>query len=229
MDLKIISLSFGTFGVFVCPNKPVEYETPNFNKNKNSLHPPPRARQILTLGSLVLVGVLALLVATALLPSALYALKTGKPHDLGELAEAQLPTTPEWITTTGLVKREALSFRRYGSRGSFRLSQIEGREEIWVVLPVPAKAEEIYVPPTRFTGRLTEISSEILRNRPITQIINASKPAKVEKFLLFHGQTPQTERDSLWGTALLALIGLCSLLFATRLAMRIRPQIEEKS
>lgn len=155
-------------------------------------------------------------VALALGPGAKFALVAGTPQALGALSEARLAEAKSWVSGEGLPKEEALSFRRRGRPGSFRLTQIEGRDDLWVVLPVPkgvASAKEgsvtqdSYVPPSHFSGRLVPLREASLMMDPIAEMIR-SEGGSASDFVLLEGDTPKNHSHLLAATIALALISV---------------------
>jgi len=178
------------------------------------------------LGSLIVLGLGALSVSLTLAPSAEFSLSEGPPAALGPLASAELANQPEWVSGAGETETNALSFQRRGKRGSFRLTRLKKRSELWVVLPVAEASEDIYVPPKRFQGRLLPLEGLGVRNSAVRALIPPEEG--VDSFVLFHGETPKSQRDSLFAALLLAVIGVSCLGFAVRLGRKL-PEPETPS
>lgn len=194
-----------------------------------SLPPPPHFRRRVALFSLVIVGLAALLVTGLLYPAARFSLENGPPRDLGRLSEANLTSAGAWVRGTGRPSQEALAFRRTGHPGNFRLTRLEDRPNLWIVLPVPQGAvspsrgepltNETYVPPSTFVGRLVPLDEAGAMFAPIVSMIGESS-ASEDGFLLVEGDSPRSYRPFLFAALLLAIVGLGCLSFATLLAKR---------
>ncbi|GEM_PF-1508989 len=180
---------------------------------------PPQRDKRIVVAFLLLISLTALSVAAFLLPAARFALVSEKPTNLGALKHANLSQAPEWIKASGIPSAQALSFRRRGVAGSFRLVQLESRKEVWVVLRVhdrPGVSPGTFVPPANFSGRLLPLHKAGLMYAPITQIIEKSKSGKEVQYMLLEGESPRSHRDSLFAALLLTLLGIGSLAFAWR-------------
>jgi hypothetical protein len=175
------------------------------------------------------VGFAALLVGGLLYPAARFALKNGPPQDLGRLNEANLTAASEWVRGTGLPSQEALAFRRTGHPGSFRLTRLEGRANLWIVLPVPRGAisspqgapitGDTYVPPSTFVGRLVALEDAGAMFAPLVEMIGESGGV-TDGYLLVEGDSPRSYRPFLVAALMLAIMGLGCLSFATLLTKR---------
>lgn len=189
----------------------MEFVEDSFNKSDRPLPAPPPGRRRLALGSLVTVGLSALLVVYLLVPSALYALQGGRPQELGPLASASLDEVEGWVSATGTPEKTALSFTRFGTRGSFRLTRAQDRHEVWLLFQVPANFEGEFVPPTHFVGRLRRFTESGLLPAEVLSAL-ASKPNRSEnEFLLVDGDSPASQKPSLYAAILLALVAAACL------------------
>lgn len=184
--------------------------------------PPPNSRRWLTISSLLLVGLSSFLVVAALWPAARFSLHHLEPQQVGPLQAAPLNETMRWVEGSGKTRSDALSFKRRGERGSFRLAQAEGRDDLWLLLKIPETISGSvgYVPPSTFSGRLLPLRDTGLQYAPIASMIEESGHSTENGFLLLDGETPEDHQDSLWAAILLALVGTACLSFAARLLVR---------
>lgn len=210
----------------------MESEENSFSKSQFPIPPPPGLRRRLSLASLFLVGGLALSLALVLYPAARFALQGDGRNELGSLATADLTVGGSWVQGRGTPKQEALSFRRRGRTGSFRLTQLEERNDLWLVLPVPRGAKshsepnaritrETYVPPSLYRGRLVPLGEAGLMLDPIAKLVRA-QGAGPQSFILLEGDSPSGYRHLLIAALLLAFIGCGCLSFATFLMAKSR-------
>jgi hypothetical protein len=194
--------------------------------SENSLPPPPNGRRRLTVVGLLAIAVSAWLVAFALYPAARFSIAERAPSDLGPLSSADLKTARNWVRGEARTAGKALSFERRGERGSFRLTQAQGRTDLWILLRVPNGIDEhsdgagAYVPPSSFSGRLLPLSQPGLHYAPIAKMIEGAGHSTENSYLLLDGEVPASHRDSLWATLVLALLGTACLSLAVRLARR---------
>ena len=194
-----------------------------FNKSESI---PPAAhplRRHLFLGALGAVGLGAWLLVVLLLPRAQFAMLQGDPQDLGPLKDADLTQAGAWVRTSGTPQSDTLSFQRMGATGGFRLTRIEERPNVWLVLGVPqGSTADLFVPPSHFVGRLTRLRDAGISARPVVNMIQAAG-AQSEGYLLFDGESPRSERPALLAALLLALLGTACLSFAVHLCRKPKP------
>lgn len=193
----------------------VESTEDSFSKSESLVPAPPAFRRRLTLGSLLVVGCAALWVVSLLIPDASYALTRDDPVELGNLSTARLPREESWVSASGIPKPSALSFARLGERGSFMLTRATQREDVWLLLrvplDVPSAAREGFVPPTHFVGRFGPVTdSQLLPPKIRTIIVDQSKSSG-DAFVLIDGESPNSQRPSLYAAILLALLGVACL------------------
>jgi hypothetical protein len=155
-------------------------------------------------------------------PAARFALSDAKPQQVGPLKSAALQESSQWLEGSGRVRGDALSFERRGERGSFRLAQAEGRDDLWLLLKVPETMSQSgdFVPPSNFSGRLLPLDDAGIQYAPVTRMIEDGGHPTNKGFLLLDGEIPQDHKDSLWAAILLALVGTACLSFAARLLVR---------
>lgn len=182
-----------------------------FNKSDRPLPEPPSGRKWLSLGSLIAVGSAAFVVSILLLPSARYALETGGPKELGPVATASLKDAGSWVSTEGTPEPNALSFTRLGARGSFRLTRVKDRKDLWLLFQVPSGVKSEFVPPSHFVGRLRRISETGLLPEEVRKSVAAELNDGDAAFVLADGEFPSSQRPSLVLSLLLALISVACL------------------
>lgn len=194
----------------------VESVEDSFNKSDRPLPEPPLGRRRVALGSLLTVGISALLVAYLLLPNALYAMRRGEPENLGPLASASLESAAltnagSWVSATGTPDPTALRFSRFGARGSFRLTQVKERNDVWLLFQVPSSAKVEFVPPTHVVGRLRRFSDTGLLPSQVRDKIASGLNQSADEFLLVDGESPASQRPSLFAAILLSLLAAACL------------------
>lgn len=193
-----------------------------------SLPPPPNSRRWATLIGLLIIAISAWLVAFALYPAASFSLAKGEAHDLGPLASADLKSAGRWVQGSGKISEKALGFERHGERGSFRLTKLRGREDLWLLLRVPEGLEkgvdgkELYIPPSHFVGRLLPMAHAGLTYAPILALIQGEGDSADGTYLLVDGEMPKSHRDTLLAALVLALVGLACFSLTARLALSAR-------
>lgn len=195
----------------------------SFNKSDSTLPEPPLARKRLALSSLLTVGLSALVVTYLLLPNALYAMHGGKPDELGPLASAPLDNVGSWVSATGTPEPSALSFSRFGARGSFRLARAQDRKEVWLLFQAPTNFEGKFVPPTHIVGRLRRLSEAGLLPSEVKKAIAPKLDQSVEELLIVDGESPASQKPSLFAAILLALVAAACLSSAFFLWRDVKP------
>src|SRR5690606_27286008 len=120
-----------------------------------------RAPGHLRLLALSAAGVLCLLVAAALLPASLYAWTQEAPRELGRLEDARLdqvgaPRSGVWVSGSGRVTGDGVSFSRQGAASDFVLTRLADRADLWLLLP-QYRADQPLVPPAVLRGRLLRV------------------------------------------------------------------------
>ncbi len=172
---------------------------------------PQRARAV-TLASLVLTALASLALSFALLPDASYALGGGVPRNVGSLDGFHPGERDEneWIRAGGIVREDAVRFERPLEADSYRLARVEGNEDVWVQLRVPAGgAEEHFIAPSSFVGRLIPVDDAGLRYVAVAGIVRSQTGAS-GGWLLIDGEAPSTMRWILGLVVLLAAFaGFC--------------------
>ena len=201
----------------------VEPEENSFSKSGTIPPSAPGYRRHLVLGALIAIGLGAWLLVVLLAPRAQFSLVAGAPADIGPLRSADLTQAGSWVRTSGTPQPDALSFERIGASGSFRLTTIEERSNVWLVLHVPQGfTPDSFVPPSTFVGRLTPLRDAGFSARPIVRMIEEGSGAADDGYLLIDGESPRSERPALLAAILLALLGTACLSFAVHLCQKPR-------
>jgi len=173
-----------------------------------ALPEPRRPGRRLTLASLVVTASAALLMAFSLLGEVRYALRSGSPHELGNLVsfDAASAEKNSWVHGEALLSTtSAIRYDRPMETDTYRLAPVAGNAGLWVQVRVPAGLEgPSFVPPTSFVGRLVPVSEAGLRYAGLPEAVaNASSSRIPERaFLLVDGEAPSTTR---WAIGLMAL------------------------
>jgi len=192
--------------------------------------PAPRRRE--RGATLLVMGVTAIAsVAMAMLLAgeARYALSSGQPAELGELAKlapgAELAN--RYVRGNGLLATSgAVKYGRPAEGDSFRLAPIATNPKIWVEIRVPEGFEgPRFVPPSTFAGRLVPLRQAGIRHAGLggsTAEAGVSQAVPEDAWLLVDGDSPRASR---WAVALVALlIGFAgwNLLGIARIVRRVR-------
>jgi hypothetical protein len=193
-----------------------------------SLPDPPRRERTWTLALLALTAFASLAMAVALRGDAKYAFASPMATDLGDLRDA--PATA--LVDNAFVRAHAMlgaagaiRYERPFDEGSYRLSPVAGRRDVWVDVRVPAGQENArYVPPSSFSGRLVHLDAAGLRHRGLAAAIARAtgEAAPRDAWLLVDGEPPN---DARWAVALIALFAAFALWNVgaiVRLARRVR-------
>lgn len=174
-----------------------------------ALPAPRRPGRTLTLATMSLTAVLALVMVFAIRGEAAYALVKGSPTPLGNLTgvvELRPEMANTWVQGEALLgSTRAVRYSRPLEQGSYRLAPIAGNDRIWVQVRVPDGMEgPRYVPPTSFVGRLIPFSQAGIRHGNLTEAATRASGGKTPKdaWLLIDGEAPSTTR---WSLGLLAL------------------------
>ncbi|MBN1918802.1 MAG: hypothetical protein JW889_12930 [Verrucomicrobia bacterium] len=174
-----------------------------------SLPKPRRPGRRLTLATLTITAMLALGTAWSLRNETVYAFRSGRPTNLGELGELK-PTkqlTNRWVRgQAGLVAQGAIRYRRPLERDAYELARVEGSSPIWVQVLIPGSVEpDRFVPPASFVGRLVPVAGAGLRFGALDRAVaEAGGPALPEgAWLLIDGEAPNSTG---WALPLVAML-----------------------
>ncbi|MEZ4227229.1 MAG: hypothetical protein R3B13_40190 [Polyangiaceae bacterium] len=195
-----------------------------------ALPAPRRPGRRLTLVSLVVTGLASLAMAGALRAEATYALSSGPPAALGNLAELNpgREMSNKWVQGEALLgSSRAVRYGRPLESDSYRLAPVAGNERVWVQIRVPAGMEgPRFVPPTSFVGRLIPFHEAGLRHSSLADAVEnagASRPG-TDAWLLVDGEAPRTTR---WALGLVGLfLGFAAFSMYGLLRLLRRPDAE---
>jgi hypothetical protein len=193
-----------------------------------ALPAPRRPGRRLTLASMAITAVVALLMAYALRHEASYALAKGAPRDLGNLAHfeprAELENT--WVHGEALLgSTRAIRYGRPLESDTYRLAPIAGNDQVWVQVRVPEGMEgPRFVPPTSFVGRLVPMSQAGVRHGELGDAVVTAGAGQMpgDAWLLIDGEAPSSTRWAIgvivlfFGFAAFNLYGLFRLLRPVR-------------
>lgn len=190
------------------PSGPTGTDATSTDPELRDLPRAPRTARVVTLGVLAMTTVASLALVAALLPDARFALHGSTPEDLGSLASYRPKDEAQtarglWVRGTGALTERAVRYRRPLDGDSYRLASIEGNEQIWVQVRIPeGMAEEHFVPPASFVGRLVPLDEANLRYGRLQDALREIGANPARTWLLVDGEAPATTR---WA---LALVGL---------------------
>ncbi len=189
----------------------------------SDLPEPRRPYRRLTLGAMTLTAVLSLLVAFSVRSQVTYALESGPPVELGNLAHLEPTAELENRWAHGEALLGSVGAVRYGrplDGDSFRLAPVAGNDDIWVEIRVPRGLEgPRFVPPTSFVGRLVPVAKAGLGHDALTK---ASSHMPEGAWLLVDGDAPSTSRWSLGIVALLLLFAAFNVWGMTRILRPVK-------
>jgi len=191
-----------------------------------ALPPPRRPWRKLTLAvmSATLLGSLCLLFA--LRGELCFSLSGRPPRGIGELSAFKPQGRDEnsWVQAEGeLQVQGAIAYRRPLESDSYRLSRVNGTQQLWVQVRVPRDDDDPdhkrFVPPTSFVGRLVPAAHGGVRLSQLGEAIDAAgRPAlPSDAWLLIDGEAPATTRWTLGVAALLLGFAAFNLLGLRRL------------
>lgn len=195
-----------------------------------ALPEPRRPGRRLTLVAMALTTIAALAMAYALRGEALYALKSGPPTDLDELAHVALrpALANTWVHGSALLGTSgAIRYGRPLDGDTFRLAPVAGNPRIWVEIRVPPGMEgPRFVPPTSFVGRLVPFGEAGLRYASLPSAVAETGGGRVPpgSWLLIDGASPGSTR---WALALVGLFVAFAGFNVWGLARLLRPIRDE--
>lgn len=168
---------------------------------------PRRPGRKLTLACMVLTACLSLLMVWSLRNQVAFALSSGPPTDLQNLAHAELGSARanSWVRGEALlVSNGAVRYGRPLESDTYRLARVAGNERLWVEIRVPEGMEgPHFVPPTSFVGRLVPLDSAGIHYSGLQGALADAGNAPPEgSWLLVDGAAPSTSR---WALGLVAL------------------------
>lgn len=199
-----------------------------------ALPAPPKRERALTVALMVMTALAALVVAWTLRGEASYALASGEPTDVGDLAlfAAGAPRENSYVRGVGnLASTGAIKYGRAAEGDSFRLAPIAGNERLWVEIRVPEGFEgPRFIPPSSFAGRLVPFDRSGLRHASLASAVEKRTGAMVPEgsWILVDGTSPRASR---WALALATLfLGFAAwnTVSAVRLVARVRDELDEE-
>lgn len=165
-----------------------------------SLPVPRRRGRRLTLLSMGLTALVSIFMVIGLRGEVVYALRSGPPQDLGDLA-AFVPSTGlhnRWVHGRGsLSTAMVVRFSRPLDSDSYQLAPVANNPRLWVQIRVPSGLPApIFIPPSSLVGRLLEVKNAGLRYRGVARAIADSGAGKLpaDAWLLVDGEAPGTTR-----------------------------------
>jgi len=194
---------------------------------------PPRRERTATVLLMLLTAIAAAVMAFALRGEARYAVTSGQPQEIGDLATLQPGSdlANRYVRASGLLGTHgAIRYGRAAEGDSFRLAPIAGNPRILVEIRVPEGFEgPRFVPPTTFAGRLVPLADAGVRHVGLADTVRDETKVEVPRdaWILIDGSSPRASR---WAVALALLFVAFAgwnLLGVARLLSRVRDQ-EEK-
>jgi hypothetical protein len=173
-----------------------------------ALPEPRRPGRILTLVSMTLTALVALAMAVSMRGEAAYALRSGSPTELGNLANfaPRSELANQWVHGEALLgSTSAIRYGRPLESDSYRLAPVAGNPRLWVQIRVPAGMEgPHFVPPTSFVGRLMPMADTGIRHGGLPAAVQTAQVGVVpdDAWLLIDGEAPSTTR---WALGLIVL------------------------
>jgi len=190
-----------------------------------ALPDPPRRERSWTLFVLAVAALASAAMAVALRRDALYALASPSAAELGSLVEVPASALADNVYARGrgmLGAAGAVRYERPFDEGSYRLSPVAGRTDLWVEVRLPPGQETArYVPPEAFGGRLVRLDAAGLRHRGLADSIErvtGQRPAP-GAWLLVDGEEPS---DARWAVALVVLFCAFALWNLSAIARMVR-------
>ncbi len=199
-----------------------------------ALPAPPKRERALTVALMAMTAVAALVVAWTLRGEATYALASGEPMDVGDLAlfSPGSPHENRYVRGVGnLGSTGAIKYGRAAEGDSFRLAPIAGNDKVWVEIRVPEGFEgPRFIPPSSFAGRLVPFDRSGLRHASLAGAAEERTGATVPEgsWILVDGTSPRASR---WALALAALFlgfAVWNTVSAVRLVARVRDEADEE-
>ncbi len=163
-----------------------------------ALPAPRRPWRVPTLISLGLTLLASLVLVFSLLPDASYALASGQPTKLADLAQFEPSAEHEnrWVHGKAQLGDRQSGYRRPLDPDRFRLAPIAGNDKMWVELREPeGSLGDHFVPPESFIGRLVPLSDPGIRHRGLIGALTSSgQPAPAaDAWLLIDGESPESD------------------------------------
>lgn len=185
------------------------------NESREELDPelldlpdPPKRDRTITVMLLVITALASVAMVLALRRDAAYAFAPTDARDVGDLTTA---STDDFIENQYVQGRamlgaaRAIRYERPLMSDSFRLMPVAGRDNVWVEVRVPPRAENIrWVPPSQVSGRLVRFETAGPRHRGLAGAVKDATGQEVPKgsWLLVDGAAPS---DARWAVLLVVL------------------------
>jgi len=169
---------------------------------------PPKRDRTITVALLVFTMLAAIAMVAALRRDAAYAFVETNARDVGNLTTASPDTFTENQYVQGdamLGAAKAIRYERPLVSDSFRLMPVAGREDVWVEVRVPPRAENIrWVPPSRVTGRMVRFETAGPRHRGLSDAVKGTTGHEIPKgaWLVVDSAAPS---DARWAVVLVAM------------------------
>jgi hypothetical protein len=169
---------------------------------------PPKQGRTLTVALLVFTAVASLTMLLALRRDAAYAFAPTDARDVGDLTTAPPNAFGEnqYVRANVMLGAGgAIRYERPLVSDSFRLMPVAGRDDVWVEVRVPPRAENVrWVPPTQVTGRLVRFDGAGPRHRGLADAVKDTKGHDVpaNAWLVVDSAAPS---DARWAVLLCAL------------------------
>ncbi|MEP7120339.1 MAG: hypothetical protein ABJE95_05495 [Byssovorax sp.] len=173
-----------------------------------SLPAPPKRERTVTVALMLVTALAAAWMAISLLGEARYALTSGNPQEVGDLATMHpgADLSNRYVRATGLMGTNgAIRYGRAAEGDSFRLAPVAGNPKVWVELRVPEGFEgPRFVPPTSFAGRLVPFNRSGVRHVGLIKTVHDQTDIAVpdDAWLIIDGGSPRASR---WAVALALL------------------------
>jgi hypothetical protein len=190
---------------------------------------PPKRDRTITVALLIFTMLAALAMVLALRRDATYAFAPTSARDLGNITTASNESFVENQYVQGeamLGAAKAIRYERPLVSDSFRLMPVAGREDVWVEVRVPPRAENIrWVPPSRVSGRLVRFETSGPRHRGLSDAVKDATGHEIPQgsWLLVDGAAPN---DARWAVVLVAMFGAFAIWNAfamSRLLRKVKP------
>jgi hypothetical protein len=188
---------------------PLAVPSESHDPELEALPEPRRPGRTLTLACMLLTALVAAALAFSMRGEAVYALRSGPPGELGNLAhfEPRPSLANHWVHGEALLgSTNAIRYSRPLESDSYRLAPVAGNQRLWVQIRVPEGMEgPQFVPPTSFVGRLIPIDQTSLRHGGLAGAVEHAGAGSVpgDAWLLIDGEAPSTTR---WALGLIALL-----------------------
>jgi hypothetical protein len=176
-----------------------------------ALPEPRRPGRTLTLVTLVVTALAAVLLAFGLRHDLAYALGGSRPEEIGALERVrpEQGLANRFVRADGVLSATvAVRYRRPLESGSYRLAELAGNPSIWVQVRVPEEMEgPHFVAPTSFVGRLLPLEDGGIRLQGLGHAMQVASGGRdvAGAWLLLDDESPASLRYVL-GVEVLLLV-----------------------